>query len=946
MEHDERELVGFFIEQLEFRVDQFRIPPRELAEMLPQQSLMLKVAAEALSDAQWDDRLALSTGVVIGIGLDLNTTNYHLRWSLEKLVREWRKTLAPGAPLEKLNQWIDELKNAVSSALSANRTTGSLGGMVASRVAREYRIGGPSFTVSCDETSGIQALAIAGEWLRRRELDAAIVGGVEFAGDLRLMLARKKLDARAGRKGKGGRCTEIDGADRAPSASDGAVALVLKRLDDARKDGDRVHAVIRAWDGGWENALWRGDDILPGFVDVHSASPLLTAQPGATSRFLRRYSPPGSPESHALGSITGDLGTAGAATGLAAVAKAALCLEAQIIPGLRACPDWLCQSGAIPGPVLLPEGSQFWLRNRAQGPRRSVVAASNLAGLGQSVLLEESAQIARGHRLDRSTSGQGRGCPPAVVEQLRALLRADSRKSDRASHATDRGRLAFVYPGLGNQYLGMGRALSVFWPDVLRAQDAENEFLRDQFDPRIWWADDAPRSLEDHRDPILGTVALGCLVTDLLCGMGISPDAAIGYSLGETTALVALRAWRGRDELTHRLKSSPLFHTELAGRCDAARRAWGIPAHEPVDWIAGIVPRSALAVRSAIGDKSRVEVLIKNLADETLIGGTRRAVEEVVGLLSCPFFEVSTVSTVHCSIGREVENEYRALHDVQTVAPPGITFFSGVWGRSYQVDRQSAAAAIAAQAAGTIDFPRLIELAYEDGVRIFVEVGPGGSCSRLIGQILRGRPHLACAASPDEGDPLAAIVDVARRLIAHGVPVDLTKSNSPPCWQNGLRLHGPLNCGLPAISTIRVEVRGSRFRVPAPPEPEPAVPQPAGIAMRDAAEAEQSPLWRSVTAAEGAVAAAHRTFLKVAQDSADLFARHAAYELELIEASKRSWASASALEQSRREPVEPLVPPIVLDRRNCLEFAVGSASVLGSEFLAVDSFPMRGSPAR
>ena len=114
MNHDERELVGFFIEQLEFRVDQFRIPPRELAEMLPQQSLMLKVAAEAISDARWDDRLALSTGVVIGIGLDLNTTNYHLRWSLEKQVREWRKLLAPGVPPEKLNQWIDELKNAVS----------------------------------------------------------------------------------------------------------------------------------------------------------------------------------------------------------------------------------------------------------------------------------------------------------------------------------------------------------------------------------------------------------------------------------------------------------------------------------------------------------------------------------------------------------------------------------------------------------------------------------------------------------------------------------------------------------------------------------------------------------------------------------------------------------------------------------------------------------------
>ena len=48
---------GLFIDELEFRVDQFRIPPSELVEMLPQQSLMLKVAAEACQDARWDDGL-------------------------------------------------------------------------------------------------------------------------------------------------------------------------------------------------------------------------------------------------------------------------------------------------------------------------------------------------------------------------------------------------------------------------------------------------------------------------------------------------------------------------------------------------------------------------------------------------------------------------------------------------------------------------------------------------------------------------------------------------------------------------------------------------------------------------------------------------------------------------------------------------------------------------
>jgi len=96
---------------------------------------------------------------------------------------------------------------------------GSLGGLVASRIAREFRIGGPSFSVSCDETSGTQALQIAMDWLDRKELDNVIVGSVDLAGDLRAVLAASKVSGAA-------------------APGEGAAALVLKRLDDALRDGD------------------------------------------------------------------------------------------------------------------------------------------------------------------------------------------------------------------------------------------------------------------------------------------------------------------------------------------------------------------------------------------------------------------------------------------------------------------------------------------------------------------------------------------------------------------------------------------------------------------------------------------------------------------------------------------------------------------------------------
>ena len=217
---------GYYLDSLEFALDRFRIPPKELGEMLPQQSLMLKVAADAIADARWDERQALRTGVLIGIGLDLNTTNFHLRWSMAENARAWTNSLGLELNADELTSWTDDLKRASGPALTANKTMGSLGGLIASRIAREFKIGGPSFTVSCDETSGIQALAIAADWLRRGELDAVIVGAVDFAGDARTVFARHQLDAAATNPANNIAAAKKSRDQCAATACDGAVALL------------------------------------------------------------------------------------------------------------------------------------------------------------------------------------------------------------------------------------------------------------------------------------------------------------------------------------------------------------------------------------------------------------------------------------------------------------------------------------------------------------------------------------------------------------------------------------------------------------------------------------------------------------------------------------------------------------------------------------------------
>src|SRR5262249_12502482 len=86
----------------------------------------------------------------------------------------------------------------------------------------------------------------------------------------------------------------------------------------------------------------------------------------------------------------------------------------------------------------------------------------------------------------------------------------------------------------------------------------------------------------------------------------------------------------------------------------------------------------------------------------------------------------------------------------------------------------SAADAITAAALDTIDFPRVVNASYADGARIFIEIGPGASCTRMIDSILAGRPHLARAACVAREDAVTTVLKLLANLHAEGVPLDLS----------------------------------------------------------------------------------------------------------------------------------------------------------------------------
>jgi acyl transferase domain-containing protein len=79
------------------------------------------------------------------------------------------------------------------------------------------------------------------------------------------------------------------------------------------------------------------------------------------------------------------------------------------------------------------------------------------------------------------------------------------------------------------------------------------------------------------------------------------------------------------------------------------------------------------------------------------------------------------------------------------------------------------------QALSGFDFPATINQAYEDGVRIFLEMGPHASCTRMIRTILKDRPHLSISASVRGDDEYLTILKCLGTFVSERVFVDLEK---------------------------------------------------------------------------------------------------------------------------------------------------------------------------
>ncbi|MFI9744153.1 SDR family NAD(P)-dependent oxidoreductase [Streptomyces sp. NPDC052494] len=198
---------GYLDEVLEFDAGFFGISPREARSLDPQHRLLLEVAWEALEDAAFAPEYlsGLRTGLYVGVtGQDY---------------RDWQPAGQEDA------YWL----------------TGNGHCFAAGRIAYTMGLMGPAVAVDTACSSSLTAVHLAGQALRRDECDVAIAAGV----NLILSPRSTRLIQQTNSLSPDGLCKTFDARANGFTRGEGCGVVVLKRLSEALRDGDRVHAVIR-----------------------------------------------------------------------------------------------------------------------------------------------------------------------------------------------------------------------------------------------------------------------------------------------------------------------------------------------------------------------------------------------------------------------------------------------------------------------------------------------------------------------------------------------------------------------------------------------------------------------------------------------------------------------------------------------------------------------------
>jgi acyl transferase domain-containing protein len=387
------------------------IPPKVADQMDDGQRWAIAAARAALVDAGWPDWKTDPDNVAVIIGNAIGGEKHYqtnMRIELPEVLRDLQDAESfASLPAEQRQHILDETRShflAHYGEINEDTMPGELANVMAGRIANLFNFRGPNFTTDAACASGLAAMSVAVDGLVDHRFDAAITGGIDHNMGVAAFVKFCKIGALSATGTR-----PFDAGADGFVMGEGAALFVLKRLEDAERDGDRIYAVILGIAGSSDGKgkgitapnpigqrlaverAWRAAGEDPGTVDAIEAHGTSTRVGDATElqSLTDVFAAAGAgAQSIALGSVKSNIGHLKAAAGAAGVFKMVRSLHDKVLaPSLNFNDpnpnvDW------DTSPFVVNTTLRDW-PTPPSGVRRGGVSAFGFGGTNFHVVLEE-----------------------------------------------------------------------------------------------------------------------------------------------------------------------------------------------------------------------------------------------------------------------------------------------------------------------------------------------------------------------------------------------------------------------------------------------------------------------------------------------------------------------------------------------------------------------------
>lgn len=398
---------GGFIPDIDFDPIKFGLPPNILEVTDVSQLLSLIAARDALTDAGYIDakeEILDKTGVILGFVGMSSKLFAPLISRLQYPV--WEKVLINSGINKQDTQKIIEKMKLAYVSWNENAFPGAIGNIVAGRIANRFNLGGTNCIIDAACASSLAAVKMAISELLEGHADMMITGGVDTDNSILTYMCFSKTPAFS----KGNQLRAFDTDSGGMLVGEGIGMLVMKRLEDAERDKDRIYAVIKGIgsssdgkfksiyaprSGGQAIAIRRAYESASfspssmGLIEAHGTGTI--AGDPAEFEGLREVFSENNPRKQyiALGSIKSQIGHTKAAAGAASLIKSSLALHHKVLPATinvsKPHPDLDIGNS----PFYLNTETRPWFKDIRGTPRRAGVSSFGFGGTNFHIILEE-----------------------------------------------------------------------------------------------------------------------------------------------------------------------------------------------------------------------------------------------------------------------------------------------------------------------------------------------------------------------------------------------------------------------------------------------------------------------------------------------------------------------------------------------------------------------------